>query len=159
MTDFRCFALTRGGPAEADSFRLDRHSKTHLVWIVLALLAAAFIFAGSTQSLETGRLGSVAEADSIAGYNGVGTYPHARVDEARPEDERSEFENVASSACGAGDVFGCGLLLTWRALLTLLRFPEQIVIFVLIALAFRWFVWARVREAIEKRSRRAQRPM
>lgn len=159
MTNFRSFAQTRGEPAEADSFRLDWHSKTHLVWIVLALLAVAFILAGGAQSLEHGRFGSVAEADSLAGYGGSGTYPHTRLDETaddrRPEDERSEFENVANSACGAGDVFGCGLLLTWRALLILWRFLEQVVIFALIALAFRWFVWAKVRETIGKRSRRA----
>jgi hypothetical protein len=148
---------------EADSFQLDWHSKTHLVWIVLALLAVAFILAGGAPSLEHGRFGSVAEADSLAGYGGAGTFPHARLDgtadDWRPVDQRSEFENVATSACGAGDVFGCGLLLTWRALLILLHFMEQVVIFVLIALAFRWFVWTRIRETIEKRSRRAQRPM
>ncbi|WP_296711182.1 hypothetical protein [Rhodoblastus sp.] len=142
---------------------MDERSKTRLVRIVLALLPVAFILAGGTQSIDHGRLSGAAEADSIVGYGAIGANPDARLDDfaydRRPEEERSEFENVMTSACGAGDVFGCGLLLTWRALLILLHVFEQVVIFVLIALAFRWFVWTRIRETIEKRSRRAQRPM
>lgn len=161
MTDFQTFAPTQGSHAGAGSFRMDERSKTRLVRIVLALLSVAFILAGGTQSIHHGRLSGAAEADSIAGYGAIGANPDARLDDfaydRRPEEERSEFENVMTSACGAGDVFGCGLLLTWRAVVTMLHFFEQAVILILIALAFHWFIWSKVREPVEKRSGRAQR--
>jgi hypothetical protein len=161
MTDFRTFAHTQDRHAGAGSFQMDERSKTRLVRIVLALLSIAFILAGGTQSLDHGRLGAAAEADSIVGYAATGANPDARLDDfaydRRPEEEPSEFENVITSACGAGDVFGCGLLLTWRAVLAVLHLFEQAVILVLIALAFFWFIWTKVRETFEKRSGRAQR--
>jgi hypothetical protein len=62
-----------------------------------------------------------------------------------------------ATACGAGDVYGCGLLLAWRALLAMLQhLLETVVILVLIALSYRSLILTKVRETIEKRSRKTQ---
>jgi hypothetical protein len=145
----------------AGSFRTDEHSKMRLVRTFLVLLPVAFILAGGAQSLEWGRFGSAAETHSMASDGEIDTYPEARLDETahdrQMEDERSVFENVMTSACGAGDVYGCGLLLAWRTLLAMLQhLLETAVILVLIALGFRSFILTKVCETIEKRNRKTQ---
>ena len=132
-----------------------------LVRTFLVLLPVAFILAGGAQSLERGRFGSAAETDSMARNGEIETYPDAQLDEfahdRQMQDERSEFEIVMTSACGAGDVYGCGLLLAWRTLLAMLQhLLETAVILVLIALGSRSFILTKVRETIEKRSRKTQ---
>lgn len=132
-----------------------------LVRTFLILLPVAFILAGGAQSLEQGRFGSAAETHSMARYGVIETHSDAWLDETahdRPmEDKRSEFDNVMATACGAGDVYGCGLLLAWRALLAMLQhLLETVVILVLIALSYRSLILTKVRETIEKRSRKTQ---
>jgi hypothetical protein len=61
-----------------------------------------------------------------------------------------------TSACGMGDIFGCGLLLAWRVLRTLLHLLENLVILTLIALFFPCLIWINVREVIEKRRRKSK---
>ena len=132
-----------------------------LVRTFLTLLPVAFTLAGGAQSLEQGRFGNAAETHSMARYGEIETYSDARLDKSahdpQMEDDRSEFENVMTSACGAGDVYGCGLLLAWRTLRAMLQhLLETAVILVLIALGFRSHILTKVRETIEKRSKKTQ---
>lgn len=147
--------------AGAASFRTDEPSKMRLVRTFLTLLPVALILAGGAQSLEQGRFGSAAETHSMARYGEIETHPDERLDETardrQMEDKESEFDNVMTSACGAGDVFGCGLLLAWRALLAMLQhLLEAAVILGAIALSYRSLILTKVREAIEKLSREPQ---
>ncbi|MGO9431451.1 hypothetical protein [Rhodoblastus sp.] len=142
-------------------FRTDEHSRTRLARTILVLIPAAFILTGCAQSLETGRAGGGEESGLIAAYRENRTYLDAGIDETardgRPETEENEFETVMTSACGAGDVFGCGLLFAWRALLALLHLFERLVTYGLIALGFPFLIWASLREAKMKRSRKAKK--
>ena len=147
--------------AGAGSFRTDEHLKMRLVRTFSILLPVAFILAGGAQSLEQGRFGSAAETHSMARDGVIEINPDAWLDETahdrQMKDKRSEFDNVMTTACGVGDVYGCGLLLAWRSLLAVLQhLLETAVILVLIALGYRSIILTKVRETIEKRSRKTQ---
>ncbi len=145
--------------SRAGSSKTGKHSKMRPVRAVLALIPVAFILVGYARALENGTIGGGAGIHSVADRNGIRTAPYRGFDEfaddSRPADDRSEFEIVMTTACSAGDVFGCGLLLAWRAVAASLHFLENLVILGLIAY-FPWFVWIRVRETIERRKRKAK---
>lgn len=134
---------------------INRPPKTRLARTILALIPAAFILTGCAQSLERGR-GGGEESFSAATYGETRTFPEA-VHDWRPETEENEFDIIMTSACGAGDVFGCGLLFASRALLSLLRFFEILVTSGLIALGLPFLIGISLREAKKKQSRKAKR--
>lgn len=150
-----------GGRAGAGSFRTEGRTKTRLVVrTILALLPVALILAGCARSLEHGTAGGGAEFNSVAGCGEIQTSLDARFYETardwRLETEPSEFDSVVTSACGAGDVFGCGLLFARRTLLELLRFCERLDTLVLIALCLPWLIGTSLRKAIERRVGKAK---
>lgn len=143
----------QGRLAGVAPFRTDERLKRHLVGNILALLPVAFILAGCAQSLERGKVGSA------AGFEPA-TYFDARLDETArdwpPETEQSQFDIAMTTACGAGNAFGCGLRFAWRALLALLNFFERLVTLSLIALGLPWLLSTSLRESIEKRRKKAK---
>jgi hypothetical protein len=124
---------------------------------VRALLTVACILTGCAQTFALGKGGSAWAADrpSVAAYGDTQFYLDGQLDQtiydSRPETEQSEFEIVMTSACGIGDIYGCGLLFAWRALQKLLQFLENPIILALIVLCLPCLTWNSVREAIEKR--------
>ena len=134
---------------------INRPPKTRLARTILALIPAAFILTGCAQSLEGGRGGGeefLLSSDLWRNANLSRSCPRLAA-----QTEENEFDIIMTSACGAGDVFGCGLLFASRALLSLLRFFEILVTSGLIALGLPFLIGISLREAKKKQSRKTKR--
>jgi hypothetical protein len=131
-----------------------------VVRTILLLLPVAFILAGGAQSFEHGGAGGGAQPKSAAGDGEIRTSLDAGLDESRYwrlENDPIGFVDVVAPACGAGDVFGCGLLFASRVLRALLHFCERYFTFSLIALYLAWLIWTSLRKAIGKLFEKAKR--
>jgi hypothetical protein len=128
----------------------------------MALLAVTCILTGCARTFAPGKGGGAwaVARPSVAAYGDTQIYLDGQldqnIDDSRAETEQSEFEIVMTSACGMYDIFGCGLLLAWRALQKLPHLLENPVILALIALCLPCLAWTSLREAIEKRRRKSK---
>lgn len=117
---------------------------------ICVLLQLAFLL-GACALAEAGRSGGPAEAAMLAGYEqirvSIDGQPGLPALEGRQVEEGA-FDTVTASSCRAGDVFGCGLFFTWRALVVVFTVFEKLVTLAMIGLFLPWLVWAGWREAI-----------